>query len=118
MAKAVIKPAGLGVTEHLVRAAGTAAGVERIPGGTLGMGAQVLGAGGQAQPVGVGVSPVPEAQGKETPCQGEQGEQPEEIHVGLHIDPKGRAIRLVCGSGLAMGPLSEDGAAAKQHLAA
>ena len=76
MAKAVIKPADLGVTEHLVRAAATAAGAERIPAGTLGMGAQVLGASGQAQPVGVGVAPVPETRGIEAGRKGKQAEQP------------------------------------------
>lgn len=45
MAKAVIKPAGLGVTEHLVRAAGTAAGVFTIVGGAFWMAGEALGQG-------------------------------------------------------------------------
>ncbi len=45
MAKAVIKPACLGVTEHLARAAGTAAGVFTIVGGAFGMAGEALGQG-------------------------------------------------------------------------
>lgn len=75
MAKAVVVPAGLGVTQYLVRAAGTAAGSQCIVGGALGVGAKVLGAGRQPLPVGMGMPPVPETHGIECCSHGEQAKQ-------------------------------------------
>jgi len=74
MAKAVIKPAGLRVAQHLVGAAGAAAGIQLIARGALGVVAQVLGASGQALPVGLGMPPIPEAHGTEAGREGEQAE--------------------------------------------
>ncbi|MNZ89114.1 hypothetical protein D3C78_1080200 [compost metagenome] len=62
MAKAVVEPAGLG-GQYVVRAAGTAAGSLFIVGGAFGVGTQVLGAGRQPLPVGMGMPPVPETHG-------------------------------------------------------
>ena len=68
MAKAMIRPAGLGMAQHLVGAAGAAARPMFIVGGALGMLVQVVGAGRQAQPVGLGMALVPEIAPIEGAC--------------------------------------------------
>lgn len=81
VAKAMIRPAGLGVAQHLVGAAGAAARPQFIVDGAFGMLVQVVGAGGQAQPVGLGMALVPEIAPIEGACGDGQGKPPEEIHV-------------------------------------
>lgn len=67
MAQAVIPGAGQRLKQHLVGAAGTAAGVLVILGGALGMQAEVLGQGGQFVPVGLSDRAVLEDDDRRSP---------------------------------------------------
>lgn len=92
VAQTVIAGAGQRAEQHLVGAAGTAAGILVILGGALGMQAEVLGQGGQFVPVGLSDRAVLEndAGGHQT-RQGEQYvSQFHELKGSVREGPQGR----------------------------